>query len=170
MPLADADIDLMRDSLRLFQSRTGEIADAFYETLFRIEPELRPLFGDDIDAQTEKTMLALGAIVAQLHRIEAFRPMVGELARRHVAYGVKVGYYPLVGEALLTTIRQVFGDTLEPAVYDAWDRGYTEIAAHMIDQAGYEDEPKAGAGPAAAQADGLAPEAPLREQRTRSAR
>lgn len=135
MPLSDADIDLMRDSLRLFQTRTREVADAFYETLFRLAPETRALFAPDIEAQTEKTMLALGAIVAQLHRVEALRPMAGELACRHVGYGVRADHYPLVGQALLTTISEVFGDALDPAVLEAWRRGYAEIAAHMIAEA-----------------------------------
>lgn len=135
MSLGDADIDRMRDSLRLFRTRTTEIADSFYETLFRIAPETRAMFAPDIEAQTEKTMLALGAIVAQLHRVDALRPMVGELAIRHVAYGVRAEHYPLVGDALLTTIRQVFGDALDPEVYEAWRRGYAEISAHMIRQA-----------------------------------
>jgi nitric oxide dioxygenase len=135
MSLSAEEIEILRDSLRLFQTRRSEIADAFYENLFRAHPDLRAMFDPDIEAQTEKTMLALGAIVAQIHRVEAFRPMVEDLALRHVTYGVRAEHYPFVGEALLATIRDVFGDTLGPEIFEAWRVGYAEIAAHMIDSA-----------------------------------
>lgn len=145
MPLSEEEIEVLRDSLRTFQTRRSEIADTFYENLFCAHPDLRSMFDPDIDTQTEKTMLALGAIVAQIHRVEAFRPMVEELAMRHVGYGVRPEHYPFVGEALLATIRDVFGDELGPEVSGAWRVGYDEIARHMVARAYPERDADGGA-------------------------
>ncbi|MEM0908984.1 MAG: globin domain-containing protein [Pseudomonadota bacterium] len=131
-------IELLRASLRRCMRRRVDMADTFYATLFEIAPHTRPMFGTDIVDQTEKTMLALGAIVAQIHAIEVFGPMVSELAERHVAYGVLPEHYEAVGTALIVTLRRVFGDELSDEEEEAWRVAYDTMATVMI-KAAYPD-------------------------------
>ncbi len=132
MSMTSAEIEILRASLRRCIRRKVEVSDIFYDTLFEIAPETRPLFGRDIVGQTEKTMLALGAIVSQIHDIDVFGPMVSDLARRHVDYGVKAEHYAHVGNALLKTLNAVFGDEFAPEEDAAWRAAYDTMAAVMI--------------------------------------
>ena len=141
MAMSPDEIEILRASLRKCVRRKVDMANVFYATLFEIAPHLRPMFGDDIVGQTDKTMLALGAIVSQIHNIDAFGPMVGDLAVRHLEYGVEAGHYRHVGEALLLTMNRVFGDELAPEEEAAWQKAYDLMATVMI-AAAYKDEPR----------------------------
>lgn len=132
MSLSAEEIELLRESMQRIAARKEAMADAFYRNLFVVAPETRPLFRIDIEEQTEKVMLALGAVVGRIHAVEAFRPMVTELALRHVEYGVEAGHYASVREALMRTLEEVFGESFEPAVMDVWRKAYDEISGVMV--------------------------------------
>lgn len=135
MAFTDDEFDLLRHGLRLMSARKALAADIFYDRLFEIIPEVRPLFGDDILAQTEKVMISLGAIVAQIQNNEACRAMSFDLAIRHVQYGVEPWHYAKVGEAVMITFAEVLGPDFTPEMEDVWRRAYGAIAGAMIESA-----------------------------------
>lgn len=135
MQLTDTEKVILRDSLMRFDDEREAMAGLFYSNLFKISPNLRPMFGPDIMGQTQKTMLELSAIVAILDDTDACRSMIEDLALRHVAYGVLQEHYPSVGEALLLTIRQVFGASFAPEYYATWRTAYAEMSRIMVDAA-----------------------------------
>jgi nitric oxide dioxygenase len=132
MRMSQEDIRLLRYSLQRFQEENAAMAELFYANLFDFAPHLRPMFGPDIAGQTRKTMLEVAAIVALLSEPDKCRAMVEDLAIRHIAYGTRPEHYPLVGKALLTTIRQVFGSEFPPEIYAAWERAFARISETMI--------------------------------------
>lgn len=77
-------------------------------------------------------MLSLAAIVGLLDNVEKYRDLIEELGRRHLSYGVKPEHYPHVGAAMIKTIRHVFGDTLGPKYYSAWETAFAEMSRIMI--------------------------------------
>jgi hemoglobin-like flavoprotein len=79
-------------------------AALFYGRLFETAPETRALFPGDMEAQGQKLMAAIAMVVNSLGEIEAVVPAVQDLARCHVAYGVKPEHYALVGAALLSEL------------------------------------------------------------------
>ncbi len=145
MPLSDDQIDLLHEGLRILQDQRDLAAHLFYPRLFEIAPETRLLFGDDIVAQTEKVLFAFGAVVAQIQNVEACRQMTAELALRHVAYGVERGHYASVGQAVMSVLAEVLGESrFTPEMEAAWKTAYAEIAAAMIAAAyGPRDRPAA---------------------------
>ena len=132
MALSDDEIDLLRHGLRLMQARKQMASAIFYERLFEIAPATRALFSDDILAQTEKVMIALGAVVGQIHDLDACREMTRDLARRHVGYGVEAAHYALVGRVVMQTLSEVIDDAFTSAMETAWRKAYAAIAAAMI--------------------------------------
>jgi nitric oxide dioxygenase len=132
MALDDDALDALRASYRDLARDPTRLADAFYQRLFEIAPEVRPLFRHDLEAQALKMMSTLGAIVAQIHEIDALRPMMADLARRHVAYGVRAPHYDVAGEALLWAIERTHGARFSPAVGDAWRAAYALLAEAML--------------------------------------
>ena len=77
-------------------------------------------------------MAALATVVGSLGQFETVIPVVRDLAKRHVAYGVEPAHYPLVGAALLWTLEQGLADEFTPALRAAWEAAYSALAEVMI--------------------------------------
>lgn len=106
-------------------------ADLFYGRLFELAPDTRPLFKRDIHAQGAMLMKTLDTVVRSLHDLGVVLPAAGQLARRHVGYGVRSQHYDSVGTALLWTLEQGLGQALTPAARQAWLLAYTTLADAM---------------------------------------
>lgn len=128
-------IDLVQDTFKLVVPIKVLAAQIFYDRLFELDPDLEPLFTGDMVEQGEKLMSALATVVGGLKSWERVEPVVRELGRRHVGYGVKAEHYETVGAALLWTLGQGLGDAFTDDVKSAWTSAYEAIAATMIDAA-----------------------------------
>ena len=58
-----------------------------------------------------------------------------DLGAKHVAYGVEEGHYPVVGQALLSTLEAALGDAFTEPVKEAWAGVYGVISAKMLEGA-----------------------------------
>lgn len=124
-------ISLVQESFEHVAPIADTAADLFYQRLFELDPSLRPMFKGDMKAQKVKLMQTLSAVARGLHQIEKLVPVVEELGRRHVGYGVKDEHYQTVGAALLWTLEQGLGDLYTPDVAEAWTAAYTLLAGVM---------------------------------------
>jgi hemoglobin-like flavoprotein len=106
-------------------------AELFYGKLFEIDPALKPLFKGDIVEQGNKLMMTINTVVNALDKIEPLVPVVQDLGRRHVKYGVKDKDYDSVGAALLWTLGAGLGEAFTPPVKTAWTEAYTLLATVM---------------------------------------
>ncbi len=109
-----------------------QAASLFYGRLFATTPEVAPLFRGDMKAQGARLMATIKIVVVGLDRFEAIAPMVRDLAKRHVGYGVKPEHYTAVGAALLWTLEQGLGNAFTPDVVDAWASAYGALSGVMI--------------------------------------
>lgn len=117
-------------------SRVAPIADTaaklFYDRLFEIDPSTRPLFkADGLPEQRRKLMQTLDQLVKGLDRLDDIVPVIEELGRRHVRYGVREAHYDSVGAALLWTLEQGLGAHWTPEAEAAWTDVYTLTAGAM---------------------------------------
>ena len=64
--------------------------------------------------QGKKLMQTINVAVAGLERLDRIKPVVEDLGRRHVSYGVKDEQCESVGEALLWILGQGLGKGLRP--------------------------------------------------------
>ena len=129
-------IDLIRNSFATIAPAAPHVAETFYARLFDMQPPLRRLFSTDLDVQGARLMRAIGTAIDRLEQREALLPMLHELGRRHVAYGVIARDYDTVGAALLATLEQYLGAEFDAEMRAAWAQVYGELAAAM--QAGAE--------------------------------
>jgi len=128
-----------QEEMQLVQSTWSKVvpiadtaASLFYERLFELDPELRPLFeSSDMVSQRKKLMQALALVVNGLNNPDSVLPQVEELGRRHVDYGVEDRHYDTVGAALLWTLEQGLGEHWNPAARDAWTGAYGLVAGVM---------------------------------------
>ena len=124
-------IDLVQASFKKVVPITAKAADLFYDRLFEIAPELRPLFPKDLASQKQKLMEMLGTAVTNLHQLETIFPAVKALGQRHATYGVSPAHYAPVGAALLWTLEQGLGPDFTPEVKTAWTETYMALSGVM---------------------------------------
>lgn len=112
-----------------------QAAELFYGRLFELDPALKPLFKGDMTEQGRKLMATLGVAVNALDNLDELIPVLQNLGKGHVAYGVQDAHYETVGAALLWTLEQGLGDAFTPEVKDAWIEVYTIVATVMKEAA-----------------------------------
>jgi hemoglobin-like flavoprotein len=133
MPL---DIDILETSFDLIAPRGDELMDSFYARLFAAAPSVRPLFAGT-DLRRQKTML-LGTLVLlrrSLRDLDAIVPKLRELGARHVDYGAVPAHYPVVGEVLIASMRDVAGEAWRPEYEQAWADAFAVVAGAMLEGA-----------------------------------
>lgn len=124
-------IELVETSFQRVAAEADKAADIFYERLFAVSPEVRPLFSPDLAEQKKKLMQTMEVAVQNLRHLEGVMPVLREMGRRHVGYGVTVPHYALVGGALIWTLQQMLGPDFTPEMRAAWTEVYTTLAAAM---------------------------------------
>jgi hemoglobin-like flavoprotein len=110
------------------KDRVGQM---FYERLFAIAPETRPMFKGDIAEQSRKLMDTLAFAIGSLRDMPGLVPTLESLAQRHVAYGVRDEHYDKVGEALIWTLEKGLGEAFTRDAREAWTALYVAIAQIM---------------------------------------
>ena len=123
---------LVKDSWAKVVPIADKAAELFYGRLFEVEPSVKPLFKGDMKEQGAKLMKTITIAVNSLDRLDQLVPIVQDLGKRHVGYGVKPEHYTVVGGALLWTLEQGLGEGFTPEVKEAWAVTYQTLADVMI--------------------------------------
>jgi hemoglobin-like flavoprotein len=124
-------VQLVQESYELVKPIAGIATDLFYDRLFQLDPNLRPMFKSDLGEQKHNLMTTLTFAVAGLNKPERIISTVQRLGARHTGYGVQPQHYQTVGAAILWTLAQGLGDAFTPEVEEAWTAVYTLLAETM---------------------------------------
>lgn len=124
-------IALVRSSFAEVSPIADSAAKLFYSRLFELDPSLRPLFRNSLDAQGSKLMNMIAGAICLLDQPEKLMPVVRNLGRRHTAYGVEDQHYETVGTAVLWTLEKGLGAAFTPEVENAWIAVYGALADNM---------------------------------------
>lgn len=123
---------LVKESWKKVIPIADQAAQMFYDRLFKTDPTTVPLFrASDLSEQRKKLIQALALVVKGLDNLESIVPIVADLGRRHVAYGVTERHYDSVGAALLWTLEQGLGPDWTPKTKAAWTTAYTLLSNVM---------------------------------------
>lgn len=107
----------------------------FYNRLFDIAPELKPMFKADITEQSKKLMYMIGYVINKLDKLDDVIGEVAAMAKRHAGYGVRDEHYTIVGSALLWTLEKGLAEHWTEEVKTAWITCYTLLSSSMIQAA-----------------------------------
>lgn len=130
---------LIEKTYRLISQDLEGFGAKFYENLFNLAPETRPMFVIDINEQQMKFMQTVGFAVANLQMPDILRPTIELLGKRHASYGVEPPQFEVVGEAMRATLREILGETVYTTEVDeAWMHLYQEL--ETIALGAYPDE------------------------------
>jgi nitric oxide dioxygenase len=125
-------IELVQESFARVLPAATAAAHTFYDRLFTLAPETRAMFRGDIDDQGRKLFLTLAAVVDALDQLDQVVPVARALAIRHVGYGVGERHYPIVGVALIETLRDSLGPRFDSATEAAWTSAYSILSCVMM--------------------------------------
>jgi hemoglobin-like flavoprotein len=128
-------IHLVKSTWSKVEPISDTAATLFYNRLFELDPALRPLFTSDLGEQKKKLMQTLSFAVAGLNNLEGLLPVVRQLGKRHVGYGVKDSHYDTVAAALLWTLEKGLGPEWTPEAKAAWTTVYLALAGTMKEAA-----------------------------------
>jgi hemoglobin-like flavoprotein len=126
---------LVQESFAAVAAIGDDAALLFYQRLFELDPSLERMFKGNMSEQRKKLLQMLTAAVKGLDRLDQLVPVVEDLGRRHVAYGVADSHYDTVGEALLWTLEAGLGRAFTPDVKDAWATVYGLLSSTMREAA-----------------------------------
>jgi hemoglobin-like flavoprotein len=130
MPLQ---IGLLEESFDLVAPRAEDLVERFYERLFAIAPEVRPLFaGTDLPRQRQMLLGALVLLRKSLRNLGAIVPALQAMGARHATYGVRPEHYPIVGAALLASLAEVGGSAWVDEYTQAWADAYQVVQDTML--------------------------------------
>jgi hemoglobin-like flavoprotein/uncharacterized protein YjbI with pentapeptide repeats len=135
-------VEILEQSFEMVKPHANEFAASFYDNLFTVSPEVKPLFAQtDMLTQQKKLLNSLVLVVENLRNPDALAPVLNALGARHISYGAIPQYYEPVGAALLMTFAQYLQEDFTPEVKQAWLDAFTAIASLMLKGAGVEAQP-----------------------------
>jgi hemoglobin-like flavoprotein len=108
------------------------VGSLFYNRLFEIAPQVKPLFQNSMPEQSKKLLAMISYVINKLDALDDIIAEVAKLAKRHVQYGVKEEHYKAVGEALLWTLEKGLGKFWYKELKEAWVACYTILSGAMI--------------------------------------
>ena len=107
----------------------------FYKRMFEHNPEVQEFFNPSNQAKGAQQRALAGAICAyatHIDNLEVLTDAVELIAHKHASLQVKPEHYPIVGENLLASIKEVLGEGATPEIIDAWAEAYGFLADIFI--------------------------------------
>jgi nitric oxide dioxygenase len=127
---------IVKATVPLLESGGEALIGHFYKMLMDEHPEVRPLFNQANQASgAQQRALANGVLMYARHidQLEQLGGLVGQIINKHVALNILPEHYPIVGQCLLRSIREVLGaEIATEAVIDAWAAAYQQLADLLI--------------------------------------
>ncbi len=133
-PFTADQVEQIRLSYFILIPNSEEFAVKFYRRLFAARPEVRDLFGADMDAQHTKLMDTLTALVESLEREHIVDESLTALSQRHVRYGARAEHYDWVQEALLETLKEYVPNWETDDLASLWKTLIERVSSSMKPQ------------------------------------
>ena len=132
MPISEAEIRLVRESLPTVRERLVPASEVFYENLFAVEPQLRALFRPDPQSQGMRFMSTLATIDDLLDAPAELSSEIEDLATAHTGVGVRAAHFAPMGVALMVTLAETLGEDYTPELEAAWHAPCDHFATLMV--------------------------------------
>lgn len=133
--LSEQTIAIVKSTAPILDQHGEALTRHFYRRMFEKNPEVAPFFNPANQTQgTQQKALAAAicAYAANIDNLEVLGGAVELIAQKHASLQVKAEHYPIVGENLLASIREVLGEGATDAVIAAWAEAYGFLANILI--------------------------------------
>ena len=121
------------DSFRTLSPRREAVVQSFYERLFKLHPEVQPMFAKaDKTALRRKLLLALITIVDSLEDSEQLNISLQGISETHTRHHVKREHYEIFSQILLATLAEFLPDTWTDTTALAWQDSLDHITNIIV--------------------------------------
>ncbi len=123
-------IQIVKSTAPVIREKGEEITKRMYDILFTKYPETKELFKN---APPEQYRILANAIIAYSSNVDnlpALEKAIEGMVNKHIETNVKPEHYSMVGDALLTAIKEVLNPDSE--VLEAWKEAYNFLADVLI--------------------------------------
>lgn len=128
---------VIKQTVPVLQEHGEALARHMYERMFRENPEVQGYFNPAHQRSGTQQRALAGAILAYAQHIDDPAALTGAIeliAQKHVSLTIRPEHYPVVGENLLASIREVLGEAATEEVVDAWAAAYGVLADVFINR------------------------------------
>jgi nitric oxide dioxygenase len=133
--LSQQTIDIVKSTAPILDQHAETLTRHFYRRMFSHNPEVAPFFNPAHQQSGTQQRALAGAIcayAANIDNLEALGGAVELIAQKHASLMIQAEHYPIVGENLLASIREVLGDGATEEVITAWGEAYGFLAQILI--------------------------------------
>jgi nitric oxide dioxygenase len=123
--------DTVKATAPVLAEHGNDIIRHFYKRMFNAHPELKNMFNVSHQERGEQQQALARAVYAYAANIEdpqSLSAVLKGIAHKHVSLGVRAEQYPIVGEHLLASIKEVLGDAATDDIISAWAQAYGNLA------------------------------------------
>jgi hemoglobin-like flavoprotein len=124
-------IDIVKATAPILEEHGETLTAHFYKRMFAHNPEVAPLFNpahQRAGSQQKALAAAICAYAANIDNLEVLGGAVELIAQKHASVRILPEHYPIVGENLLASIREVLGAGATDEVISAWTDAYEFLA------------------------------------------
>lgn len=133
--LSEQTIAIVKSTAPILEKQGELLTQHFYKRMFSHNPEVAPLFNftNQTSGLQQKALAgAICAYAANIDNLEILGGAVELIAQKHTSLQIKPEHYPIVGENLLASIREILGEGATDDIINAWDEAYSFLANIMI--------------------------------------
>jgi nitric oxide dioxygenase len=133
--LDDKTIAIVKSTAPVLQEHGETLTKHFYKRMFKHNPEVAPFFNPAHQTAGKQQRALAGAIAAYAANIDNLEVLGGAvelIAQKHASLMIKPEHYPIVGENLLASIREVLGEAATDDIINAWAAAYGFLADILI--------------------------------------
>lgn len=132
-------IAVIKQTVPVLQANGETLTRHFYARMFRENPEVLAFFNPAHQRTGGQQRALAGAICAYAQHVDnpaVLADAVELIAQKHASLGIRPEHYPIVGENLLASIREVLGEAATDEIITAWAEAYGALADLFIQREG----------------------------------
>jgi len=141
--MTPSQLRVLQRSFAKVEPRAKEFGQVFYQRLFTIAPEIRPLFRTDLKAQQDKFMKVIKEVVTLYLRSMVALPVTAQATssavlpgafwsgKLHAAYGVRFEDFAIMKSALVWALEKTLAEECTDEVKEAWSSAYDIVVGAM---------------------------------------
>ncbi|RVX69272.1 hypothetical protein B0A52_06865 [Exophiala mesophila] len=126
---------IIKATVPVLAEHGAAVTTHFYKRMLERNPELRNIFNNahqSTGTQPAALANAVFAYAANIDNLGALTAAVSRIGHKHASLGVLPEHYPIVGENLLASLKEVLGDAITQPIIDAWAAAYAQLADIFI--------------------------------------
>lgn len=135
MMLSKKTIAIIKATAPILEEHGETLTQHFYKRMFSHNPEVIHFFNkaNQVTGDQQKALAgAICAYAANIDNLDVLGNAVELIAQKHASLQIKAEHYPIVGENLLASIKEVLGKNATDAIITAWAEAYELLANILI--------------------------------------